>query len=262
VIDGYDQEPWRFGKYYEDIIRRYLKLRYRLLPFLYTLLEEAHRTGVPLFRPLLLNYQSDSNTYNLDDEFMVGDDLLVAPILQPNQTSRMVYLPEGVWYDFWTGKKHTGGSMIRADAPLEVVPMFVRGGSIIPEGPDMNFVGEKPLDPLTFYIHPDETGRAATALYEDDGTSPAYKQGVFRRTRVSVSPVDRGFEITIAAAEGRYQPARRKFNFVAPFGGAVKEVTLDGKPINAGGGVGYQSAKGAIRIVIEDDGAQHKVVVR
>ena len=69
-IDGYDQEPWRFGKYYEDIIRKYLKLRYRLLPYLYTVLEEAHRTGVPLFRPLMLNYQNDSNTLNLDDEFM------------------------------------------------------------------------------------------------------------------------------------------------------------------------------------------------
>ena len=75
VIDGYDQEPWRFGKYYEDIIRKYLKLRYQLLPFLYTTLEEAHRTGVPLFRPLVLNYQDDANTYNLDDEFMIGNDL-------------------------------------------------------------------------------------------------------------------------------------------------------------------------------------------
>ena len=86
VIDGYDQEPWRFGKYYEDIIRKYLKLRYQLLPFLYTTLEEAHRTGVPLFRPLVLNYQDDPNTYNLDDEFMIGNDLLVAPVVKPDVT--------------------------------------------------------------------------------------------------------------------------------------------------------------------------------
>src|SRR4029077_10801188 len=79
-----DHEPWRFGKYYEDIIRKYLKLRYQLLPFLYTTLEEAHRTGVPLFRSLVLNYQNDPNTYNLDDEFMIGNDLLVAPILKPD----------------------------------------------------------------------------------------------------------------------------------------------------------------------------------
>ncbi len=120
-IDGYDQEPWRFGKYYEDIIRKYLKLRYQLLPFLYTTLEEAHRTGVPLFRPLLLNYQDDLSTYNLDDQFMVGNDLLVAPVLKPDVTRRLVYLPQGIWYDYWTNKKYEGGTMISVDAPLETV---------------------------------------------------------------------------------------------------------------------------------------------
>ena len=110
VIDGYDQEPWRFGKHYEDIIRKYLKLRYQLLPFLYTTLEEAHRTGVPLFRPLVLNYQDDANTYNLDDQFMIGNDLLVAPIVKPDVTRRLVYLPKGVWYDYWTNKKYEGGN--------------------------------------------------------------------------------------------------------------------------------------------------------
>ncbi|MDT4965442.1 MAG: alpha-glucosidase [Acidobacteriota bacterium] len=265
VIDGYDQEPWRFGKYYEDIIRKYLKLRYRLLPFLYTVLEEAHRTGVPLFRPLLLNYQDDSNTYNLDDEFMIGRDLLVAPILQPNQTSRLVYLPEGLWYDFWTGKKYNGGTMYRVDAPLDVVPMFVRGGSIIPEGPEMNYVGEKPFDPLTFYIHPDEAGRAETSLYEDDGTSPAYKRGAFRRTRVSVASLASGFEIMIGDAEGSYKPARRKFSFVLPYVGLVSNVTLDGKPLAVSAdaqSVGYHSGKDAVGIKIEDDGRQHRIVVK
>jgi alpha-glucosidase len=266
VIDGYDQEPWRFGKFYEDIIRKYLKLRYRLLPFLYTVLEEAHRTGVPLFRPLVLNYQNDSNTLNLDDQFMVGTDLLVAPILQPNQTSRLVYLPEGLWYDFWTGKKYSGGTMTRVDAPLEVVPMFIRGGSIIPEGPEMNYVGEKPFDPLTFYIHPDNNGRAATTLYEDDGTSPAYKRGVYRRTPFTVSPLDKGFEIMVGVSDGNYQPGARKFLFVAPFDATVREVTLDGKRLGPGGtggkSNGYHSAKGSVGIMIEDDGRQHRIVVR
>jgi alpha-glucosidase len=266
VIDGYDQEPWRFGKYYEAIIRKYLKLRYRLLPFLYTTLEEAHRTGVPLFRPLVLNYQEDSNTFNLDDQFMVGADLLVAPILQPNQTSRMVYLPEGVWYDYWTSRKQPGGTMTRVDAPLEVVPMFIRGGSIIPEGPEMSYVGEKPFAPITFYIHPDEKGQAATTLYEDDGTSPAYKSGVYRRMSVSVSSSSKGLEINVNPPEGSYQPGARKLLFVAPFAGTVKEVTLDGKRLSAGGiggtSVGYHTGKGGVGIAIEDDGKIHKIVVR
>ena len=179
VIDGYDQEPWRFGKYYEDIIRKYLKLRYRLLPFLYTTLEEAHRTGVPLFRPLLLNYQSDANTLNINDEFMIGDDLLAAPILHANQTNRMVYLPEGQWFDYWTGKQYAGGTMIRVDAPLETTPLFVRAGSIIPMWPEMNYVREKPVDQVTFEIYPNDKRDASFTLYEDDGTSPSYKQGMF-----------------------------------------------------------------------------------
>src|SRR5215217_7577424 len=214
VIDGYDQEPWRFGKYYEDIIRKYLKLRYTLLPFLYTTLEEAHRSGVPPFRPLVLNYQDDPSTYNLDDQFMVGNDLLVAPILKPDVTRRLVYLPEGSWYDYWTNKKYAGGTMITVDAPLDVVPMFVRAGAIIPVGPSLNYIGEKPIDPVTFNIYPDEAGSASARLYEDDGLSPAYKTGAFRRTELSARRGPRGLTVSIAQPVGSYQPGPRKFSFL------------------------------------------------
>lgn len=213
-IDGYDQEPWRFGKYYEDIIRKYLKLRYTLLPFLYTTLEEAHRTGVPLFRPLMLNYQDDESTYNLDDQFMIGDDLLVAPIMKPDVTRRLVYLPAGSWYDYWTNKKYAGGTMINVDAPLDTVPMFVRAGAIIPTGPPLNYVGEKYVDPITFNIYLDDTGAASTTLYEDDGLTPAYKNGNFRRTSI----IFRGGEGSTGAVEGTYNPGSRKFNFVVKAG--------------------------------------------
>jgi len=215
VIDGYDQEPWRFGKYYEDIIRKYLKLRYALLPFLYTQLEEAHRSGVPLFRPLVLNYQDDPSTYNLDDQFMIGNDLLVAPILKPDVTKRLVYLPSGTWYDYWTNKKYTGGTMINVDAPLDVVPMFVRGGAMIPVGPSLNYVGEKPFDPITFKIYPDNTGSAIGTLYEDDGLSPAYKNGAFRRTTFTARRGPRGFVVSVGKQEGSFDPGPRKFYFVA-----------------------------------------------
>jgi alpha-glucosidase len=214
VIDGYDQEPWRFGKYYEDIIRRYLKLRYQLLPFLYTTLEEAHRTGVPLFRPLVLNYQDDPNTYNLDDQFMIGSDLLVAPIVKPDVTKRLVYLPSGTWYDYWTNHKYEGGRMIPVDAPLETVPMFVRGGAIIPTAPPMNYTNEKPRDPITFNIYPDANGKANTTLYEDDGSSPAYKQDGFRRTAVTVKRFGRTYFASVSTPEGSYQPGNRSFTFV------------------------------------------------
>jgi len=211
--DAYDHEPWRFGAFYEDIIRKYLKLRYRFLPFLYTALEEAHRTGVPIFQPLLLNYQDDANTLAIDDEFMVGSDLLVAPILKPGSTGRLVYLPKGTWFDYWTGRQVAGGRMIHADAPLETVPFYVRGGAIIPMGPEMNYVGEKTTDPLTFEIYPDAQGNASTSLYEDDGVSPAYRNGVERRTKVTyhASQVD-------VRATGTYDPGPRQMHFTVHTG--------------------------------------------
>jgi alpha-glucosidase len=227
-LSGYDQEPWRFGQYYEDIIRKYLKLRYQLLPFLYTTLEEAHRTGVPLFRPLVLNYQDDPGTYNLDDEFMIGNDLLVAPVLKPDVTSRLVYLPRGIWYDYWTSKKYEGGTMARAEAPLETVPMFVRGGAIIPTGPEMLYVGQKKFDPLNFSVYPDENGGAATTFYEDDGISPAYKQGSFRRTTVEAKRQGSGYQVTLKAPEGKFDPGTRRMTFVVnSAGGKRRAVTVN-----------------------------------
>jgi alpha-glucosidase len=237
--DGYDQEPWRFAKYYEDIIRKYLKLRYQLLPFLYTTLEEAHQTGSPLFRPLVLNYQDDPNTYNLDDEFMIGNDLLVAPIVKADVTQRLVYLPRGLWYDFWTNKKYEGRTMITAAAPLETVPMFVRAGAIIPTGPELNYVGQKPVDPITFFIYPDTDGFAATTLYEDDGISPAYKQGEVRRTTISARRVAAGYSISVSAPAGSYNPGPRKFAFLIKSGAQTRNV-----------------------VTVADDGTARSVVVR
>jgi alpha-glucosidase len=268
-LDSYDHEPWRFGKYYEDIIRKYLKLRYRLLPFLYSALEEAGRTGVPLFRPLLLNYQQDPNTLNLDDQFMIGNDLLIAPILKRDLTSRMVYLPRGTWIDYWTGKRITvgeGGTMTRVEAPLETVPMFVRAGTIIPMGPEMNYVGEKPADPMTFEIYPDQNAPASTTLYEDDGVSPAYRQGAFRRTRVSVSRSANGFQIEAGAPEGSYDPKPRNLVFVVKSMPMGRQVLVDGKPLTASGAnetkSGWYRVADGVAVRIADDGKAHRIQVR
>jgi len=212
-IDAYDHEPWRFGDFYEGIVRKYLKLRYALLPYLYTTLEEAHRTGVPLFRPLLLNNQQDANTLDVDDEFMVGEGLLAAPVTSPGLTGRLVYLPAGTWYDFWTGRQLKGGTMVQAEAPLDTVPLFVRGGTILPFAPAMNHVGEKPWDTIRFAIFPDGDGTASTVLYEDDGTSPAYQQGAYRRTRVFYTQALGPRQVMISAPAGTYVPAPRDFVF-------------------------------------------------
>src|SRR5258705_7316171 len=132
---------------------------------------------------------------------MVGNDLLVAPVVKPDVTRRLVYLPKGTWYDFWTNKKYEGGTMFTADAPLETVPMFVRAGAIIPMGPEMNYTREKPQDPITFNIYPDDQGSASMTLYEDDGVSPAYKQAGFRRTSVTVKRVGPSYVVIAGARQ-------------------------------------------------------------
>lgn len=251
AMDSPDHEPWRYGKYYEDIIRRYLKLRYRLLPFLYTVLEESHRTGVPMFRPLLLNYQEDENTLGIDDEFMIGDDLLVAPILKPNLTARIVYLPPGVWFDYWTGARHEGGGMIRVDAPLETVPLFVRGGAILTLGPEQNYVGEKPAGPLQFEIYPDARGEASTLLYEDDGLTEAYRQGGFRQTSLSYRHTPAGDRIDLRAPAGEFHPAPRDLLLTVRPASTVRKVLIDG-----------QSQGSAATVRITDDGQSHRIELR
>ena len=152
-------------------------------------------------------------------------------MVKPDITSRLVYLPKGVWYDFWTNKKYPGETMLRVDAPLETVPMFVRGGAIIPMGPEMKYVSERPVDPITFAIYPDERGSASTTLYEDDGTSPAYERGVSSRTKLEVRRVANAYTVSVGAHEGSYTPAARKFDFVIKSPGVSKTVTVadDGK---------------------------------
>jgi alpha-glucosidase len=262
TIDSYDQEPWRFGKYYEDIIRKYLKLRYRLLPFLYTTLEESHRTGLPLFRPLVLNYPQDESTYNLDDEFMIGDDLLVAPVLKPDVVRRLVYLPKGVWYDYWTREKYQGERMVEVKAPLDTVPMFVRGGAILPFGPEMNYVGEKVFEP-EFVIYPDEKGAAQTSLYEDDGISPAYLNGAYRRMSLNVATDRQQMSIRIGAAEGSYRPGRRTMSFVLPNQTDNPRVIVDGRALDRANAnnQGWSTGPGGLVIRTSDDGQAHLIQI-
>jgi alpha-glucosidase len=157
---------------------------------------------------------------------MIGEDLLVAPIVKPDITSRLVYLPKGIWYDFWTNRKYEGGTMIRAEAPLETVPMFVRGGAIIPLAPEMKFVGEKPMDPITFAIYPDEKGSASTTLYEDDGLTPDYLRGVSRRTTVEVKRAAGGYLASVDVPNAQFHPGARRFSFVIKSSPATRVVAV------------------------------------
>lgn len=262
AIDNYDHEPWRFGPAYTDIVRKYLGLRYRLLPFLYTTLEEANRTGVPLFRPLVLNFQDDANTLSLDDEFMVGDALLAAPVLRAGERARDVYLPAGRWYDFWNAAPLDGGRLVRVEAPLDHTPLFVRGGSVVPSTIAMNHVGEKPWNPLRFDVYPDARGVAAGELYEDDGASPAYQRGVSRRTAVRFATASAGARLTLAAPVGPFQPPARNFEFTVHAAPAFRTVLLDGQTFgevaaDASGAGWCRGATGGVTLRLADDGRAH-----
>jgi alpha-glucosidase len=268
AIDNYDHEPWRYGAPYEDIVRKYLKLRYRLLPFLYTTLEEAHRTGVPLFRPLLLNFQDDPTALNLDDEFMVGDALLAAPVVHSGERGREVYLPRGQWYDFWSGALVRDGNFFRTGVPLDHLPLYVRGGSIVPSTEPMNYVGEKPCNPLRFDIYPDADGAASGSLYEDDGLTPAYQNGAFRRTAVSLTRTADGAHLALAAPAGSYQPGARNFELIVHAVSTPTSLTLDGQSLAAATTAGasvtgwWHDSNGALHIRLADDSRAHSLQFR
>ncbi|RUS47876.1 DUF5110 domain-containing protein [Cohnella sp. AR92] len=178
AIDTIHQEPWLFGERVEAICRDYLSLRYKLMPYLYSLFYEATSTGLPLVRPLLLEYPQDRNVSNLCDQFLLGRDLLVAPVLRPGAPARSVYLPEGVWYDYWTGEKHEGGRSILAETPLETMPVYVRAGAIIPEQSLTQHANERPEGSTKLRVYSGGTG--SFSLYEDDGLTYAYESGAFR----------------------------------------------------------------------------------
>ncbi|WP_324760462.1 alpha-xylosidase [Haloarcula montana] len=126
------REPWEFGEQALDIFREYARLRYRLLPYLYTYAEVAARTGLPVVRPLVLEYQDDPTVHRMDTQYLLGEDLLVAPVFEDSGT-RSVYLPEGEWRDYWTGQRHEGGRTVDVDVSIDEMPVFVRAGSVLPE---------------------------------------------------------------------------------------------------------------------------------
>ena len=201
------QEPWVFGEPYESVCRKMIKLRQRLLPYLYTLFEECHRTGAPILRPLLFEYPEDETTYTTDDEFLLGNGLLVAPITRPGIEHRHVYLPPGTWSHLWTGERFEGPAHILAHAPLGEPAIYVRANTAIALWPEMNHVGERPADPLTLLIHPAE-GTGESALYEDAGNGFAYEHGEYARRSVICEVLGGSISVRLSEQEGSFAPER------------------------------------------------------
>jgi alpha-glucosidase (family GH31 glycosyl hydrolase) len=208
---GLPTEPYQFGEQVEKICRDYIKLRYRLLPYTYTYAYENTQTGLPFARPLALEYPDDPNVADLSSEYLWGEWLLVAPVVQANQRSKEVYLPGGEWFDYWTKKKYRGGKNITVDAPLERLPMFVKSGAILPMQNVAPSTSHTSPDTLALEVYPADS--SAFTLYEDDGASQAYTRGEFALTAFACKTENKFVSVVWGKSAGNYQgkPQRRLY---------------------------------------------------
>ena len=220
-----DKEPWSFDYNHELINKLAIELRYQLLPYIYNVMHQASATGLPALRPLFLEFPNDENVAGTDDEFLFGDDLLVAPVLTEGVTESDIHLPQGDWYDYWTGEKYNGGQTIHLPVTLDSIPMFVRGGGFIFRQPVVQFTGQMPGQPLRVLIAPAKESDAS--FYEDDGESLDYRQGKFMKRQFHQAKNDDGTIIDISAPDGPYRPATRDLILETWAGHAPKSVSLE-----------------------------------
>ncbi|HEX6276705.1 MAG TPA: glycoside hydrolase family 31 protein [Polyangiaceae bacterium] len=199
------REMWEFGGTTSAAYHAMLKfdrLRYRMLPYVYSLAGAVtHRAGTML-RPLVMDFRTDPASLDVGDQFMFGPAFLVSPVTAYRATSRSAYLPptSGGWYDFWTGNAVAGGARVSVPAPLDAMPVHVRAGSIVPFGPELAYTGEKPTDPVVLMVYGGANGRFE--LYEDDGATYGYEKGAF--SRIPLSWDDAARRLTIGPREGSY----------------------------------------------------------
>lgn len=244
------REIWQFGKKVEpvyDAIEETIRLRYRLLPYIYSTAWQVTSNSESYLRPLFSDFAKDRNVWDMTDEFMFGRSILVAPILESQYTQEEVvrgnvgsvdwsapkttqkYLPKGtVWYDFWTGKRYAGGQNVTLETTLNRVPMFVRAGSIVPLGPVMQHVGEKQWDNLELRVYPGAD--ASFTLYEDEGDSYNYEKGIY--SNIPISWNERSRTLTIGERKGTYPGMieERKFTIITP-DGRQQTVDYNGKMV-------------------------------
>ena len=192
------------------------RLRYRLLPYIYSLAGAVTQDGATMMRPLVMDFPADSIAREVADQYLFGPALLVAPVTGYRARQRTVYLPRSAWYDWWSGRRLAGGRTVRTDAPYERIPVFVRAGAIVPVGPELQYADEKPADPITLMVYTGADGRFS--LYEDDGTSYAYERG--EAARIPLRWEERTRTLIIGRREGSFAGmlASRTFQvvFVSP----------------------------------------------
>ncbi len=211
----------------EPICRKYLELRYRLLPYLYSAVHECATTGMPIMRALWLHFPDDPKAVECGDQYLWGRNVLVAPVIEKGATTRRVYLPRGAWYDFWTNERVEGGGEISRPVDLETMPLYVREGSILPLGPVKQFTGEIVEEPLSISIYPGAD--ASFLLYEDDGKSFNYRKGEWTGIQMAWNDARRILSLHLAPGS-RVLPMESRA-IAVKVAGTTRSVTFDGKPV-------------------------------
>ncbi len=193
-------EVWRYGKQFERIARKYIDLRYQLMPYIYSEARKVTTDGAPIMSPLAYQYPEDKNLWNIDDQYLFGESMMIAPVTEYKAREREVYLPEGVWHNFWNGAKIKGGRSITASAPIDEMPIFVKGGSIIPFGAKVQYAEEPNDEPMLLKIY--SGGDATYRLYIDDYNSYGYEDGEYSEIIVAYNEFKK--IVVIKAAEGSH----------------------------------------------------------
>lgn len=211
----------------EPICRKYLELRYRMLPYLYSAVRECATTGLPIMRPLWLHFPDDPRAVACGDEYLWGRSMLVAPVVEKGATARRVYLPASTWYDYWTGERLEGGREISRPVELETIPLYVRAGSILPLGPVKQFVDQQVDEPLSISIYP--RADASFLLYEDDGISFNYRKGEWMGTQMAWNDTHRILSLKLAPGSRMLSPKPRAIK--AQMAEITRNIVFDGTPV-------------------------------
>ncbi|MGZ3755621.1 MAG: glycoside hydrolase family 31 protein [Mucilaginibacter sp.] len=228
--DTKEREPWSFGEPYTAINRKFIELRYRLLPYMYSAFWEHHRYGFPILRPVVMQEQKVMGNYFRQDEFTYGDKILVCPVLEPGKPSRIVYLPKGKWYYWWNNELVDGGREHEVPTPLDTIPVFVKAGSVIPEYPVMQYVGEKEIEEVKLNVYYSNY-EANSFLFEDYGETFAYEQDIYLEKKFVVNGNKSSLTV-LQSMEGLYTPRYEAYHFNViglPFKPA--KIKADGKEV-------------------------------
>jgi alpha-glucosidase len=238
------REPWAFGAELEGINRATIELRYRLLPYLYTLFADNERTGMPPMRPLWFMYPGDTRASLVDDQFLLGGDLLVAPVLQEGQTSREVVFPKGdAWIAWWDGSRHAGGTVAQVAAPLDRLPLFVRAGAGIPTAPVVQHTGEMKTVPMTLLVAAGATG--SSHVFQDAGDGYGYRSGASRT--IGMRQEEGGLRLEIPPNAGYQRVGAVEFLGIDKPPAAIR---IDGKPVED---AHFDPATRRLRIPLPDE---------